>query len=116
MNLIVFFTFIEIFRLFLVYSQPNTIVSWVFRLFLSIVMSLAIGAIFWDLPSSDPQLNLNDRIGYHYAVSAVCIWPILLCAIYRDMKNIKSVERDVRMGMYGRFTYIFVKVKYNEHL
>ncbi|XP_026471905.1 ATP-binding cassette sub-family G member 8-like [Ctenocephalides felis] len=103
-------------KLFLVYSQPNTIVSWVFRLFLSIVMSLAIGAIFWDLPSSDPQLNLNDRIGYHYAVSAVCIWPILLCAIYRDMKNIKSVERDVRMGMYGRFTYIFVKVKYNKHL
>lgn len=45
------------------YKQPGSLLTWISRLILAAVLSLFIGCIFWDVPASDPQLNLNDRLG-----------------------------------------------------
>lgn len=74
-------------------------------------MSLIVGLIFWEIPATDPQLNLNDRLGFHYTVMCVAIWPILNTLTVSEIRrNRKYVERDINDGLYGRFVYIFTKV------
>lgn len=48
---------------FIVYKQPDSLLAWISKLIAAAVLSLFIGCIFWDVPSTDPQLNLNDRLG-----------------------------------------------------
>lgn len=94
------------------YSQPNTFIRWTQLFILAVTISLIVGAIFWDVPNTDPQLALNDRIGYHYTVMCVASWPLLLALTLGDIRSRKeTVERDVRDGLYGRFTYIVIKVR-----
>ncbi|XP_060528017.1 ATP-binding cassette sub-family G member 8 isoform X2 [Cylas formicarius] len=98
----------------MIYTQPNTFISWLTLIIMSASLSLVLGAIFWDVPNSDPQLNLNDRLGYHYSVMCVAPWPILLyLTLHEVKKNRKTVERDISDGLYGRFTYIFTKTVIN---
>lgn len=93
------------------YTQPNTFVSWLTLIIMSVSLSLIMGAIFWDVPNSDPELNLNDRLGFHYGTMCVMAWPILLfLTVLEVRRNRQTVERDIRDGLYGRFTYIFTKV------
>lgn len=94
------------------YTQPNTFVNWIMLIIMSASLSLIVGAIFWDVPNSDSQLSLNDRLGYHYTVMSITIWPILLTLTLTEIRrNSKTVERDIEDNLYGRFTYIFVKVR-----
>lgn len=95
------------------YTQPNTFIHWLSLIVLSVSLSLIVGAIFWDVPNSDPQLNLNDRLGYHFSVMCISIWPILLTLTLSDIKRNKAtVERDINDNLYGRTTYIISKVIY----
>ncbi|XP_017770298.1 PREDICTED: ATP-binding cassette sub-family G member 8 isoform X2 [Nicrophorus vespilloides] len=92
------------------YTQPNTFIKWLSLIIMSVSVSLIMGAIFWDVPNTDPQLNLNDRFGYHYATMSIVCWPILLALTLMEARsNRKTVERDISDGLYGRFTYILVK-------
>lgn len=43
------------------YSQPRSSLRWISRLFIAGLLSLIIGAIFWDIPATDPQLSFGDR-------------------------------------------------------
>lgn len=93
------------------YTQPNTFVNWITLIVMSTSLSLIIGAVFWDVPNTDSQLNLNDRLGYHYSVMCVSIWPTLLTLTHVEMRrNRATVERDIKDGLHGRFVYMFVKV------
>lgn len=93
------------------YTQPNTFVTWLTLIIMSVSLSLIMGAIFWDVPNSDPELILNDRLGFHYGIMCVMIWPILLYLTLLEVRrNRATVERDVKDRLYGRFTYIFMKV------
>lgn len=93
------------------YTQPNTFVHWLSLIILSVSLSLIVGAIFWDVPNSDSQLNLNDRLGYHYSVMCIAIWPILLTLTLADIRHNKNtVERDIKDNLYGRAIYIISKV------
>lgn len=93
------------------YTQPNTFVNWITLIVMSTSLSLIIGAVFWDVPNTDSQLNLNDRLGYHYSVMCVSIWPTLLTLTHVEMRrNRATVERDMKDGLHGRFVYMFVKV------
>lgn len=47
----------------MVYTQPNTFIKWLTLVMMSASLSLVFGGIFWDVPNSDPQLILNDRLG-----------------------------------------------------
>ncbi|CAH1971145.1 unnamed protein product [Acanthoscelides obtectus] len=105
--------FIQAFVLFtkaMCYTQPVTFLNWLSLIVFSASISLVVGAIFWDVPGSDPQLELNDRQGYHYAVMCVMLWPLLLYLTVKELsRNKKTVERDISDGLYGRFTYVFTK-------
>lgn len=94
------------------YTQPNTFLNWLTLIIVSASLSLIIGAIFWDVPNSDAQLTLNDRQGYHYSVMCVMAWPLLLFLTISEIRrNRRTVERDIKDGLYGRFTYILTKVR-----
>lgn len=43
------------------YSQPRSSLRWISRLFIAGILSIIIGAIFWDIPATDPQLSFGDR-------------------------------------------------------
>jgi len=47
----------------MVYTQPNTFIKWLTLVMMSASLSLVFGGIFWDVPNTDPQLILNDRLG-----------------------------------------------------
>lgn len=99
------------------YTQPVTFLHWISLVILSASMSLILGAIFWDVPNTDPQLVLNDRQGYHYSVMCIMPWPLLLYMTVAEVtENRKTVERDISDGLYGRFTYIFTKVRIHESI
>lgn len=78
------------------YKQPGSLLSWISRLIVAAVLSLFIGGIFWDV-MSDPQLNLNDRLGYHYSVMTVAIWPIILMLVQDTQNDRKYAEVDIRL-------------------
>lgn len=97
------------FHRYMVYKQPGSLLSWISKLIVAAVLSLFIGCIFWDIPVSDPQLNLNDRLGYHHCVMTVAYWPLLLLIIRDIHDDRKHAERDLHIGLYGRFVYIFIQ-------
>ncbi|KAK9709889.1 ABC transporter [Popillia japonica] len=98
----------------MIYTQPKTFLNWLSLIILSVSLSLIMGALFWDIPTSDPQLNLNDRLGYHYSIMCIVIWPILLILTLMEVRrNRKTVERDISDDLYGRFTYIITKTIVN---
>lgn len=95
----------------MIYTQPKTFLNWLSLIIVSVSLSLIMGAIFWDIPTSDPQLNLNDRLGYHYSTMSVIIWPIaLILTLMEVRRNRRTVQRDIDDDLYGRFTYIMTKV------
>lgn len=93
------------------YSQPNTFIRWTTLFVIAVTISLITGAIFWDVPNTDSQLILNDRLGYHYTVMCIAVWPLLLALTISEIRtNRQTVERDIKDGLYGRLIYIFMKV------
>ncbi|CAG9773060.1 unnamed protein product [Ceutorhynchus assimilis] len=98
----------------MVYTQPNTFIKWLTLVMMSASLSLILGAIFWDVPNTDPQLILNDRLGYHYAVMCIAPWPLLLYMTLNEVNNNrKTVERDMEDGLYGKLIYILTKTVIN---
>uniref|UniRef100_A0A0U9HSG6 Putative ABCG protein n=1 Tax=Chrysomela populi TaxID=154003 RepID=A0A0U9HSG6_CHRPP len=92
------------------YTQPVTFLHWLRTIILAASLSLILGAIFWDIPTSDSQLMLNDRQGYHYGAACLLVWPLLLhLAVSEVRRNRQTVERDIEDGLYGRATYIITK-------
>lgn len=94
---------------FITYKQPASLLTWISRLIVAAVLSLLVGAIFWDIPASDAQLTYNDRLGYHHTVMAIAFWPIMLLLIRDFQIDRKNAEKDIRLGLYGRFVYILVQ-------
>jgi hypothetical protein len=98
-----------LFKRYVTYKQPGSLLTWISRLIIAAVLSLALGGIFWDIPASDPLLTYNDRLGYHHTMMAIAFWPILMLLI-RDIQNDrKCAEKDIHLELYGRFGYIFMQ-------
>jgi hypothetical protein len=98
-----------LFKRYIMYKQPASLLSWISRLIIAAVISLCLGGIFWDIPTTDPLLNYNDRLGYHHTMMAIALWPLILLFI-RDIQNDrKCAERDIYLDLYGRGVYIFVQ-------
>uniref|UniRef100_A0A2C9GQ68 Uncharacterized protein n=1 Tax=Anopheles arabiensis TaxID=7173 RepID=A0A2C9GQ68_ANOAR len=94
---------------YMTYKQPGSLLTWISRLILAAVLSLLIGCIFWDVPASDPQLNLNDRLGYHHCMMMVALWPLLLLQIRDVQEDRRHAEKDLKLGLYGRFLYMIIQ-------
>ena len=100
------------FRRALILTQPISLVRWLNQLLLAALMSLIIGAIWWDVPGSDPQLLYSDRPGFHYAGAVLAPWPVLLLTLGEIGRERWSVHRDIRDRLYYRMVYFFTKVSY----
>ncbi|KAJ8731790.1 hypothetical protein PYW08_014520 [Mythimna loreyi] len=91
----------------LLFTQSTTLSNVITRVLLAAVMSLITGAVFWDLPATDPKLTQNDRIGFHYTVMCLTVWPILLWLSAREASSMRHhVERDIAVGLYSRTVFI----------
>nr|CAD7414107.1 unnamed protein product [Timema cristinae] len=94
----------------LVYTQPVSLLCWLANVLLAVAMSLIVGAIFWDLPGSDPHLVLGDRLGFHYTMTLIAPWPLWLRMSLGEVgKERWAVDHDVRDRLYCRPAYIFTK-------
>ncbi|XP_050681675.1 ATP-binding cassette sub-family G member 8 isoform X4 [Leptidea sinapis] len=91
----------------LLYTQMTTLSNVITRVLIAAIMSLITGTLFWDLPTTDPKLTQNDRVGFHYAVACVSCWPLLLWLSAREASSARRyVERDIAVGLYSRTLYI----------
>lgn len=91
------------------YKQPGSILSWISKFIAAAILSLFIGCIYWDVPATDPLLNLNDRFGYHYTIMGLAFWPIIILMIRDIHEDRNYAERDFKLGMYGRLVYIITQ-------
>lgn len=103
------------FKRFVAYKQPGSLLSWISKLIVAAILSLLIGCIYWDVPTSDPQLKFNDRFGYHHCVMIIAIFPLLLMTIRDTHLDRKYAEKDISLKFYGRTVYIVSQVNlYND--
>lgn len=98
------------FKRFVAYKQPGSLLSWISKLIVAAILSLLIGCIYWDVPTSDPQLKFNDRFGYHHCVMIIAIFPLLLMTIRDTHLDRKYAEKDISLKFYGRTVYIVSQV------
>lgn len=99
-----------LFKRFIFYKQPGSLLTWISRLIVAAILSLLIGCIYWDVPTSDPQLKFNDRFGYHHCVMIVSVFPLLMIIIRDTHLDRMYAEKDIALQSYGRFVYIIVQV------
>ena len=103
---------------------PFNVINWVKMVLLSGIMSVAVGAVFvgirWKFWDHNWQRennrifdskNVNDRLGFHYTMMIVGVWPTLLHMISDITKSKASVTRDVEDKLYTKFAYILTKVR-----
>lgn len=91
----------------LIFTQMTTLSNLVTRVLIAAFMSIVTGTIFWDLPSTDAKLTQNDRVGFHYSVMCLTVWPMLLWLSVKEASSMRHhVERDIACGMYSRVTFI----------
>lgn len=115
------------------YSQPRSSLRWISRLFIAGLLSLIIGAIFWDIPATDPQLSFGDRyntfiiikdilnnnfffrMGFYYTTMIVGALPLILQIALNDThgNDRNAVESDIADNLYSRFVYIVTSVSLN---
>lgn len=57
---------------------PFNIIGFVGDAILAAMMSVLVGAIFWNVRLGREQEHVNDRFGFYYAIMAIAVWPFLL--------------------------------------
>ncbi|KAL0840097.1 hypothetical protein ABMA28_015411 [Loxostege sticticalis] len=91
----------------LVFTQMTTLSNVITRVLIAAIMSLVTGTIFWDLPTTDAKLTQNDRVGFHYSVMCLTVWPLLLWLSAREASSMRHhVERDIAVGLYSRLVFV----------
>ncbi|XP_071443660.1 uncharacterized protein [Hetaerina americana] len=114
-----------------VYGAPVALARFGSRILGAFLLSIILGAIFWDLPganqeatvandesglSSPPQLPIPmpifmDRLGFYYAVIAVTLWSaVLLPAIIDAGRHRKAIQGQLRERLYSRSLYILTQM------
>ena len=95
----------------IVFCFPKNLQRWFTVFITSTLMSVIIGAIFWDIQSShSEQEDINDRIALHYVLATVSIWPTLLLMISDIWREKNIIAHDTKDRLYGRFAYFVSKV------
>lgn len=102
--------FYALVKRFIFYKQPGSILSWICKLIAAAILSLLIGCIYWDVPTSDPNLKFGDRFGYHHCVMVVCVFPLLLMTIKDVHIDRVYAEKDIALKFYGSTVYIVTQV------
>ncbi|XP_076320520.1 LOW QUALITY PROTEIN: ATP-binding cassette sub-family G member 8-like [Tachypleus tridentatus] len=97
----------------LIYMFPYNILHFVSDVFLSSLMSILVGVIYWKVRGGLEQEFVLDRIGVYYVIMGVALLPMMLNYVTDVWRDKASVSRDFRDGLYSRFAYIMSKVTYS---
>ncbi|XP_075528671.1 ATP-binding cassette sub-family G member 8 [Dermacentor variabilis] len=97
----------------LIYTFPYNVVHFFRRLFLAAFISVLLGAIFWNVRAGLDQEHVLDRLGFHYALLALCLWPLLLGDITDVWREKAYVSRDINERLYNGIAYIISKLMYS---
>ncbi|KAG8226649.1 hypothetical protein J437_LFUL005301 [Ladona fulva] len=114
-----------------VYGAPHALARFGSRILAAFLLSIILGAIFWDLPganqeppsiesesglsssshSSIPMPIFMDRLGFYYAVVAVLLWPaILLPALIDAGRHRKAIQGQLRERLFSKTIYVFTQM------
>lgn len=96
----------------MIYQFPYNMMNWLAMTLVAGIMSVAVGAVYWDVRTSLPQHqdNVNNRANFHYVMATLALWPVLLMAISEVWRDKPAVARDVADGLYSKGIYILTKV------
>ncbi|XP_013793283.1 ATP-binding cassette sub-family G member 8-like, partial [Limulus polyphemus] len=97
----------------LIYMFPYNILHFVSDVFLSSLMSVLVGVIYWKVRGGLEQEFVLDRIGVYYVIMGVALLPMMLNYVTDVWRDKASVSRDFRDGLYSRLAYIMSKVTYS---
>lgn len=97
----------------LIYTFPFNVVHFCGEVFIAALMSVCIGAAYWNVRSGREQEHVDDRFGFYYVMLSLAIWPTLLCIITSAWKEKATVLRDTRERLYHKFTYAICKLTYS---
>ncbi|CAN8027596.1 unnamed protein product [Ixodes persulcatus] len=97
----------------LIYTLPYNVMHFFRRLFLAAFISVLLGAIFWNVRAGIEQEHVLDRLGFHYALLGLCLWPLLLGDITDVWKEKPFVVRDINEQLYTGLAYVVSKLTYS---
>ncbi|XP_037795975.1 ATP-binding cassette sub-family G member 8-like [Penaeus monodon] len=99
----------------MIYQFPYNMMHWLGMTMVAGIMSLLVGAVFWDVRSAPTQHqeSVNNRAGFHYSMAGIALWPVLLMAISEVWRDKPAVARDIGDGLYSRGIYIVTKICYS---
>ncbi|KFM74661.1 ATP-binding cassette sub-family G member 8, partial [Stegodyphus mimosarum] len=97
----------------LIYTFPFNVVHFCGEVFIAALMSVCVGAVYWNVRTGREQEHVDDRFGFYYVIMAIAVWPTLLCTITTAWKEKATVVRDTRERLYHKFTYIICKLTYS---
>lgn len=96
----------------MIYQFPYNMMNWLAVTLVAGVMSVVVGAVYWDVRTAlqQHQDNVNNRATFHYVMASLALWPVLLMAISEVWRDKPAVARDVADGLYSKGIYIITKV------
>lgn len=97
----------------LIYTFPFNVVNFCREVFIAALMSVCIGAIYWNVRAVREQEYVEDRFGFYYVMMTLALWPTLLTSLSGVWKEKATVARDTREKLYHRFTYVICKLTYS---
>ncbi|XP_045119789.1 ATP-binding cassette sub-family G member 8-like isoform X1 [Portunus trituberculatus] len=99
----------------MIYQFPYNMMNWLAMTLVAGIMSVVVGAVYWDVRSSmqQHQDNVNNRANFHYVMATLALWPVLLMAISEVWRDKPAVARDVADGLYSKGIYILTKICYS---
>ncbi|GAB6028959.1 hypothetical protein CHUAL_004754 [Chamberlinius hualienensis] len=97
----------------LIYMFPYNLINLGKNIFIVAIMSVLIGAIYWNVRLQIEQDAVQDRFGYHYVMMGVAIWPLIFITITEVWSNKDVISRDFDDRMYTKTAYFISKMTYS---
>lgn len=97
----------------LIYTFPFNVVHFCSEVFIAALMSVCIGAVYWNVRAGREQEHVEDRFGFYYVMLAMGIWPSVLYTVTSGWREKATVVRDTRERLYHKFTYAICKLTYS---
>ncbi|XP_037076874.1 ATP-binding cassette sub-family G member 8-like [Pollicipes pollicipes] len=95
----------------LVYQFPHNAIRLAVRMMVACTMSVIVGTIFIGIRGEDhDQENVPDRVGFHYAMMSLALWPTLLLTVSSVWRDKDVVTGDVSDRLYSRVCHTFVAI------
>ncbi|KAI1292780.1 ATP-binding cassette sub-family G member 8 [Halotydeus destructor] len=97
----------------LIFTFPYNVIHLFGNLFLSLLLSIVCGTIYWHVRVGREQEHLWDRIGFYHAMLAVMPLPLCLITISDIHKEKQFVLNEIKQGFYTRSSYFLSKMIYS---